>query len=77
MCCNPAHLEPVTSRENTMRGNAPSAHAAKRSTCINGHQYDESNTARRTVNGRFLQRVCRRCRHASKRRAERKKEALR
>lgn len=36
-CCNPLHLEPVTGRENLMRGFGPSAIAAKRQHCVNGH----------------------------------------
>lgn len=35
-CVNPAHLEVVTSRENTRR--------AMRTHCINGHEFDEENT---------------------------------
>lgn len=39
-CVNPDHLEPVTPRENVMRGLLPSvmkARAAKRTQCIHGH----------------------------------------
>lgn len=35
-CCNPTHLEPVTARENTLRGSVPSAN---RSLCRNGKHY--------------------------------------
>lgn len=38
-CVNPDHLEVVTSRENTLRGNAPSAQCAKRKACLQGHPY--------------------------------------
>ena len=42
ICVNPEHLEPVTSKENTLRGIAPSAKASKRSTCIHGQvKWDE------------------------------------
>lgn len=58
-CVNPAHLEPVTPRVNIMRGDGPEIlrqrHAA-RTHCVNGHPFNEENTAR-GVNGR----VCREC----------------
>lgn len=43
-CCNPAHLEPVTPRENLIRGASPAAAAARRNECINGHEYTDENT---------------------------------
>lgn len=33
LCCNPDHLEAVTVRENTLRGNAPSAVNARKVSC--------------------------------------------
>lgn len=36
-CCNPEHLEPVTHRENFLRGVAPTAVAHRTNTCLNGH----------------------------------------
>lgn len=36
-CVNPAHLEPVTNRENILRGTAPTATNARRTHCANGH----------------------------------------
>ncbi len=45
-CVNPAHLEPVTCRENLLRGIGPTAIHAKKTHCIHGHPYDEENTAR-------------------------------
>lgn len=52
MCVNPHHLEPVTQRENSLRGirTAPSV-------CPHGHEYTEANT-RIKKNGT---RVCRSC----------------
>ncbi|MDX3328828.1 HNH endonuclease signature motif containing protein [Streptomyces sp. ME02-6979-3A] len=38
-CCNPQHLEPVTPRENSRRGEP-----ANRTHCPAGHLYDEANT---------------------------------
>lgn len=63
LCVNPAHLEPVTSGENTRRGRA----ARSRSThCLRGHPFDEVNT-RIESNGRYMKRSCRICRAARER----------
>lgn len=43
-CVNPAHLEPVTGRENTLRGNTIPAACAKKTHCLRGHPFDEDNT---------------------------------
>lgn len=40
-CVNPDHLVEATIRENTLRGNAPSAHNARKQLCINGHEFDK------------------------------------
>lgn len=40
ICVNPDHLEPVTHRENVLRGDSPSAKNAKKSTCPRGHSYN-------------------------------------
>ena len=43
-CVNPGHLEPVTSRENTLRGETvPAANAAK-THCVHGHEFTPGNT---------------------------------
>ncbi len=39
-CVNPAHLEPVTARENVRRGIAPAAVNARKTHCPRGHLYD-------------------------------------
>lgn len=36
-CVNPKHLEPVTTRVNTLRGTGPPAVNARRVLCVNGH----------------------------------------
>lgn len=43
-CVNPEHLEAVTSRENTLRGENFSALNARKTSCPKGHPYDEENT---------------------------------
>lgn len=45
-CVNPDHLEPVTRKENLLRGNTiPARHAAK-THCINGHAFIDDNISR-------------------------------
>ncbi len=51
------HIEPVTCRENVLRGTGLAADAARRTHCINGHPFDEQNTIRR----RSGRRDCRAC----------------
>lgn len=36
-CVNPAHLEPVTERENILRGISPAAKNAQKTHCVRGH----------------------------------------
>lgn len=57
-CVNPAHLEPVTNRENVLRGVSPPAMLAARTHCNNGHPFDLENTYFRTTGGRRCK-VCR------------------
>lgn len=62
-CVNPDHLEPVTSRTNTMRGIGPTAANATKTHCLRGHEFNEINTYVRP-DGR---RQCRACRKALRR----------
>lgn len=45
-CVNPDHLEPVTHRENVLRGKAPPAIHAKKTHCPNGHPLEGENLAK-------------------------------
>lgn len=45
-CCNPAHLEPVTCRENLMRGDTEAARKARQTHCVNGHPFEGQNVLR-------------------------------
>src|SRR3990167_6536977 len=54
-CVNPAHLEPVSQKENCMRGDT-GKHWADKTHCPHGHEYTKSNTA--VKSGR---RHCREC----------------
>jgi len=63
-CVNPEHLEPVTARENTLRGvTLPAANAAK-TECPRGHLYDTDNTYVDRRGGRHC-RACKAARQAS------------
>lgn len=55
-CVNPAHLEPVTNRENILRGTSPSALHARKTHCPAGHAYEGDNLIRRRGT-----RECRQC----------------
>ncbi len=55
-CVNPEHLEPVTQRENVLRGEGVGARHARKTHCPQGHEYTDENTY--TWN---RQRFCRAC----------------
>lgn len=56
-CANPAHLEPVTSKENLLRGMARNAVSVRTNRCYRGHEFTPSNT-RIQSNGTRLCRTC-------------------
>lgn len=60
LCCNPAHLEPVTGVVNTLRGAGPTALNAVKTECPTGHKYTPENTYITTAGGRR----CRTCNRA-------------
>ena len=60
-CVNPGHLEPVTHRENTLRGDTIVAAFALRTHCKNGHEYTVTNTGP----GPGSSRTCRACRRVN------------
>lgn len=67
-CVNPAHLEPVTHRENVLRGESPVAARAAQTHCTRGHEFTPENTGPNSGGRR-----CRRChreREAARRAAE-------
>ena len=57
-CVNPEHLEPVTIRENLLRGEGPSAKHAQKTHCPQGHPYTGDNVYIHPVKGA---RQCRAC----------------
>lgn len=58
-CVNPNHLEPVANRENNARGNSRSAVNARKTHCLNGHEYNKLNTYINRSGGRW----CKTCRN--------------
>jgi hypothetical protein len=71
-CVNPDHLEPVTPRVNSLRSESFAAKHARKTHCVRGHEFTETNTART----RDRTRRCRTCNREAQRelRARRKKE---
>lgn len=65
-CVNPDHLEPVSHRENCLRGESPSAHHARKTKCKYGHEFTPANTYRKYENGKLGGRRCRTCRDLQK-----------
>lgn len=63
-CVNPAHLEAVSHRVNTLRGDSMSARHARRTHCNAGHEFTSQNTAIK----RDGSRACRECKRATDRR---------
>ena len=55
-CVNPVHLEPITAKENVLRGIGPSALNKKKTHCVRGHEFTSKNT--RYNKGR---RICIKC----------------
>lgn len=72
-CCNPAHLEPVSGKENKLRGETLNAGNARKTHCPRGHPYSGSNL-RIKVGKKKTCRVCVACsrEQASRRYYERK-----
>lgn len=68
-CVNPAHLEAVTNRENVLRGTGPTALAARKTHCSNGHEFTKENTYQRKDKPGRKCRICmkaqREVRHAA------------
>ncbi|MGW6747602.1 HNH endonuclease signature motif containing protein [Streptomyces sp. NPDC055006] len=73
-CVRPSHLDPVSHRENVLRGVSPTALHAAKTRCVSGHPFDEENT-RVTAQGA---RRCRTChREASREHMQQRRAAAR
>lgn len=70
MCVNPAHLEPVTQKENLLRGDTIPAKNAVKTHCNRGHEFTDKNTYRYGSN----QRMCRACAHVRKKQYRQKQK---
>ncbi len=67
-CVNPAHMEPVTHRVNTLRSDNPAAINARKTHCHAGHEFTPDNTY-----GRNGHRQCRACNAAAQRRYQQRR----
>lgn len=70
-CVNPKHLEPVTRRENLLRGESPMAKHARKTECLRGHPFSGANLY--TTSKGY--RCCRICRNESMKRLRRRRKA--
>lgn len=70
-CVNPAHLEPVTNKENTLRGFGWAGENARKTHCVNGHPLSGDNLLQEP--SRPGERLCRACRAQSNRNRKRRK----
>lgn len=66
-CVNPDHLDPVTHRENILRGSSPHAINARKTSCPSGHPYSAENTYIPASGGRKC-RTCHRLRQRERQR---------
>lgn len=64
-CCNPDHLEAVTTRENAIRGVSPIAKNNKKTHCIKGHELSGANLM--MVGKNKAERACITCKRAASR----------
>lgn len=64
-CCNPAHLEPVSHRENVRRGIGPTAINAAKTHCLRGHALEGDNLD--SCHLKRGQRNCRTCKNSIRR----------
>lgn len=68
-CVNPDHLEPVTLKENVLRGFGITAQAARATHCKNGHEFTPENTIVRAKGWRG----CRECKREWQRESRKSK----
>jgi hypothetical protein len=64
-CVCPDHLEAVLPRENIRRGSSPSGVNARKTHCVNGHEFSDENTRLSPTGAR----ICRACAAAARARA--------
>ena len=71
LCVNPNHLEPVTPRENTLRGESSMAKRARQTECLRGHPLSGANLYTNSKGGRS----CKICKNESAKRLRRRRKA--
>jgi hypothetical protein len=57
-CVNPTHLEAVTPREHTLRGNTIAARRRAQTHCVRGHPFDDANRGP-VPSGLMMDHLCR------------------
>jgi len=72
-CVNPMHLEPVTQKENILRGISVSALNARKTHCKRGHEFTDENTSKLKTKTVRKCITCRKDRENLKRRLQGKK----
>lgn len=73
LCMNPDHLEPVTARENNMRGIGTAAKNAIKTHCQAGHEFTPENT--RLIKGGRARQCIACCKRRNAESVERKRQA--
>ena len=76
-CVNPRHMEPVTQKENIMRGHGFAAINAAKTHCPRGHPYDAKNTYLGRLRSNTLARHCRECHRMTERDRYRQRHGVR
>ena len=78
-CVNPAHLEPVTCRENLLRGETVAAVSAARTHCPQGHELEGANLApsELLLRGKRKCLACRRAQDRARHRRNRERQRAR
>jgi len=75
-CVNPDHLEPVTNRENLLRGETFQGVNSRKTHCPVGHEYTPENT-RLKRRGQWVERHCRACNRRESRQGAARRRAAR
>lgn len=60
-CLRTEHLEPVSNKENTLRGEGPTSVNAAKTHCLRGHEFTEANTLLKKNPDGTTRRQCRAC----------------
>jgi hypothetical protein len=72
-CANPSHLEPVSNKENVLRGVGPTAINSRKTHCVRGHALAGENIWVVRRHGEVVGRACLECRRTQGRLRARKR----